>query len=85
MSVKYESFCVGCRPDLHCLGAACPYHAPSPVFYCDICEEAAEYRIDGNDLCEDHAKEYLVELFKGLTVKEMAELLEADFSYAENT
>ena len=85
MSVKYESFCVGCKPDLPCLGAACPYHTPSPVFYCDICGEAAEYRIDGSDLCEECAKDYLTERFRDYPIREMAQLVDADFSYAVDT
>lgn len=84
MSIKYESLCVGCAPDLPCMGSSCSLYAPSPVILCDVCDGRAEYRIDGSDLCEEHAKGYLEELFRDYPIREMAELVDADFSYAED-
>lgn len=81
MSVRYESACVGCAPDLPCLGSGCTGYTQRAVYHCDSCDETAEYAIDGNDLCYSCAKEYLTEYFKSLTVQEMADLVNADFSY----
>ena len=77
MSVEYEDYCVGCPPDLPCLGAACMYHGKFPVFYCDRCGEEAEYHIEKEDLCEDCAKERMKEIFADLSLQDMAESLEA--------
>lgn len=85
MSIKYESLCVGCAPDLPCMGSSCSLYAPSPVILCDVCENSAEYRIDGSDLCEECAKDYLTERFRDYPIREMAQLVDADFSYAVDT
>ena len=85
MSILYESSCVGCVPDLPCMGAGCGGYGSKPVYCCDFCDDPAVYHIDGSDFCEYCAKDYLINAFKDLTVKGMAELLEADFSYTVNT
>ena len=55
MSKKIENHCVDCG--LPCIGNLCPFRNVS-VYYCDECgDEGAEYKLDGNDLCEDCAKE----------------------------
>ena len=77
---KYENQCVGCPEGMGCLGKSCPY-VDVPVDYCDDCgAEGAEYRIDGDDLCEDCVEKYLQEVFDDLTVSEKAEALEVDLT-----
>ena len=72
---KIENFCVDCG--LPCLGSGCPYRNVT-VYYCDECrnDEVADYRIDGEDYCETHAKEYIEEAWNDLTLSEQAELLD---------
>ena len=49
--VKYEDECVGCPPELGCLGSACP-NRHVPRLYCDKCgEEVDEFYED--ELCID--------------------------------
>ena len=49
--VKYENECVGCPPELGCLGSACP-NRNVPHLYCDKCgEEVDEFYED--ELCID--------------------------------
>ena len=81
MARVIEDNCVGCPAELGCLGDVCPYKHMH-VDYCDECgDDCAEYRIDGKDLCEECAKELLLDMFNDLTIKDMAEVLEADFEY----
>lgn len=58
--IKYRNECVGCPPNMCCIGDACP-HKNVPVYYCDECgEEIVEYHsyrdyytTDGSDhLCK---------------------------------
>lgn len=75
---KHENHCVGCPEGMGCLGRSCPY-VDVPVDYCDSCNsEGAEYRIDGEDYCEECAKEYLKDAFNDLTITEQAEALDID-------
>lgn len=78
--IQMEDYCVGCTPDLPCIGEACPYKYPIGVRYCDQCGEVADYIIEDEDYCEDCAKQYLNSQFNDLTVSEMAELLDIDCS-----
>lgn len=80
MSLKIENHCVDCG--LPCLGSSCSYRNVR-VFYCDACgDEGAIYRIDGEDYCEECAKEYLKDTFDELTLTEQAEILDV---YMQNT
>lgn len=74
---KYENQCVGCPTEMGCIGEACPY-INVPVDYCDQCHNYAEYRIDGDDLCEECADKYLNEAFDDLSISEKAEALEIE-------
>lgn len=58
--VTYENECVGCPPELWCLGSACPYRNV-PYFYCDECEEDVEelFKWDDKQLCIDCIKKKL--------------------------
>lgn len=74
--VRIESHCVHCG--LPCLCDGCPNYRVR-VHYCDVCDtEGAEYTMDGQDFCEDCAKDYLRDAFSDLTVTEQARLLDID-------
>ena len=58
MAIKYEDECVGCPPEMGCLGSACP-NRNVPHYYCDG-EDCGEeflanelYDYDGEMLCVD--------------------------------
>ena len=74
MAIITENNCVGCE---YCIGCG-RRHQEAIVCDADKCDEYAEYSIDGEDFCEEHAKEYLIGLFSDMTVSEMAEMLEID-------
>jgi len=51
--IKYVNECVGCPPNLGCLGKSCRYYNV-PTYYCDTCGvEDAEYHYEGEDICEE--------------------------------
>lgn len=51
--IKIEDECVGCPPDIGCLGSQCPYKNVVR-FYCDECEEEHRlYWYDDEQLCID--------------------------------
>ena len=48
----YENSCVGCPPEMGCLGSACP-NMQVARYICDECgDEAPLYDVDGKELCE---------------------------------
>lgn len=48
-----EDECVGCPPEMGCLGSSCPYKNVVH-YYCDDCgEETQLYYYDGKELCID--------------------------------
>jgi hypothetical protein len=48
-----ENECVGCPPDMGCIGTSCPYLNVTR-FYCDECDDEAElYWFDDEQLCID--------------------------------
>lgn len=50
---RIENECVGCPPEMGCLGGACP-HQNVPHYYCDRCgEETTLHHYDGEELCAD--------------------------------
>ena len=55
---KYENECVGCPPEMGCMGDACKYRNV-PHLYCDKCGEDCEelYVVGDEELCEDCLKE----------------------------
>lgn len=74
---KYEDGCVNCPRELGCIGANCPRYEVQSI-YCEFCGEPAEYKIEGDDYCEDCAKKYLQDVFGNLSVREMANILGED-------
>lgn len=57
--IKIENECVGCPPDLGCIGNSCPYlHVYR--FYCDKCNcEEELYWFEDEQLCIDCILEQL--------------------------
>ncbi|MCD8200494.1 MAG: hypothetical protein LUD47_00280 [Clostridia bacterium] len=58
--IKYEDDCVGCPPEMGCMGNVCKYkHAPH--YYCDVCGEEYQpedlFMIDDKMVCEGCAEE----------------------------
>lgn len=51
--VRYEDQCVGCPPEMGCMGSACP-NQNVPVWSCDECgdEDVELYDYDGSQLCQ---------------------------------
>ena len=52
--VVHENECVGCPPEMGCLGTACP-NINVKHRYCDKCGDDAEklYVVDGDEVCDD--------------------------------
>ena len=59
MSVTLENECVGCPPNMGCLGDSCPNRNVAH-YRCDKCDAEVDpedlYDVDGVDLCEDCLK-----------------------------
>lgn len=52
--IVYEDMCVGCPPELGCLGRGCPYGEPIPIHVCDRCENNSDdclYIYEDEELC----------------------------------
>lgn len=64
--IRFENDCVGCPPELGCLGEACP-NQHVPILVCDKCgyepDELYLYEVDDEQLCEECLKEH----FKKIT------------------
>lgn len=54
MAIRYENECVGCPPDMGCLGVACP-NRRVPHLYCDKCKNEVDdlYDYDDKQICLD--------------------------------
>ena len=52
--IRYENECVGCPPEMGCLGESCPNRNVKRL-YCDECKEEVEtlYVYDDKELCQD--------------------------------
>ena len=52
--IRYENECVGCPPEMGCLGESCPNRNVMHL-YCDKCKDDCEelYVFDGEELCEE--------------------------------
>lgn len=59
MSIVFEDECVGCPPEMGCLGSVCP-NKNVAHYYCDKCDEEVPpdelYEVDGEDLCAECLK-----------------------------
>lgn len=60
MARKVEDNCVGCPPEMGCMGSACP-NRNQVVWTCDKCgnylEDGDAYCVDGEYLCCDCLRE----------------------------
>ena len=56
--IKYENECVGCPPEMGCMGDSCP-NIKVPYLLCDRCSDDVEelYKVDGEELCEECLKD----------------------------
>lgn len=51
--IKEFNECVGCPPELGCIGDSCP-HRRVTRYFCDKCgEEETLYYVDGDELCAE--------------------------------
>ena len=55
--VRIEDECVGCPPEMGCIGDACPYRSV-PRWYCDSCKQETDprelYRVSETEtICRD--------------------------------
>ena len=51
--IKVENECVGCPPEMGCMGSSCPYMNVTR-YYCDDCkDETTLYEYEGQELCAD--------------------------------
>ena len=52
--ITYEDECVGCPPEMGCMGNSCPNRNVLRM-YCDNCDDECEelYVFDGHELCAD--------------------------------
>ena len=52
--IEYENQCVGCPPEMGCLGSSCP-NRRVPIMTCDKCGEQVDalYWHDGAQYCAD--------------------------------
>lgn len=81
--LKRENYCVDCHSEMGCLGNSCPF-VNVTMCYCDVCEQEADYKIDGDYYCWHCAKEYLRDRFEELTLAERAEILGIDLRKIED-
>lgn len=58
--IRYENECVGCPPELGCLGSCCP-NRNVPHFYCDNCGDDVEelFECCGMQMCRDCVEKML--------------------------
>ena len=62
--IKLEDDCVGCPPEMGCIGSACRY-SNVPHLYCDHCEEEVEELYEWGVGQEDHlCEKCLLQKFK---------------------
>lgn len=79
--IKYEEDCVGCPPEIGCLGSSCP-NRNVPHTYCDRCgDEAQLYQFSGEQICKDCLSAEIDEWWGSLTITERREIYakECDF------
>ena len=59
---KVSNECVGCPPEMGCLGGTCPNRNVTR-YYCDKCgEEEQLYEYDGKELCLDCIEKELIKV-----------------------
>lgn len=81
--IEVRDECVGCPPEMGCLGNSCPYMNVERRV-CNTCRSDAEYEIDGEDYCYDHAKGYIESIFHSLSLKEKSEAAIGEYTELED-
>lgn len=76
--ITIENRCIGCELQDSCSIENCNYGNVN-VYYCDMCDGYAKYRIDEKDMCEECANKYCDEIWSGFTVEEKCEMLSLFF------
>lgn len=52
--IIYENECMGCQPELPCIGSGCKYYYPIGKHVCDECGDENTLRYyEGLELCEN--------------------------------
>lgn len=69
-----ECHCVDCPTEIGCYGTSCPLYCVD-VYYCDDCKSYAEYTVEGRDLCEECARDLMLDYFQDMSVEEMMSTL----------
>lgn len=66
--IQYEDECVGCPPELGCLGSSCP-NRNVPHLICDNCggERGELYNVNGEQVCDD----CLLQMFPTVTLEDV--------------
>ena len=74
--IEYEDECVGCPPEIGCMGSACP-HRNVPHTYCDYCgDEARLYDWEGDHVCKECVIKEMDGYLDSLSFAEKCELLD---------
>ena len=73
-----ESHCVDCPREIGCIGKSCPLYEVE-VYYCDECKADADFTVDGRDLCEECARDLMLEYFQELSTEEMLKAMEVEW------
>ena len=80
--ITYEDQCVGCPPELGCIGDLCCYKNV-PVYYCDKCNDYAQYILDGHEYCEDCFEAEVKAELDNYSMFEIAKLLDMNCTIIE--
>ena len=69
--IRYEDECVGCPPNMGCLGDRCKYRNV-PYYFCDICGDESDPEemrdVDGYMYCESCFDKYVDETYPTISV-----------------
>lgn len=79
--INFIDECVGCPPEMGCLGITCP-NRHIPVLVCDYCNEEPDelYLMDGEQLCS----ECLQKRFEKITYSNWRNYSQNEGDYYEN-
>lgn len=76
--VQIENKCLECTRQVGCSPDQCN-RGYVKVYYCDHCDNYAEYKIGDEDMCRDCAEQHCNDLWDGFSIEEKCELLELYF------
>ena len=71
--------CVGCPPEMGCLGLACDMCYETKMI-CDICKEEVEdlYVVEGEQMCENCFNENIINNYPHITIDNVGDYAEDD-------